>query len=57
MSRGSLSTGQKFQSPEEILKFLGEVEGDITEEIEPVAEEGLERSPKGFFKGIGRSWS
>ena len=37
-------------------QFLGEVEGDITEEIELVAEEGLERSPKGFFKGIGRSW-
>ena len=53
----SLSTGQKFQSPEEILEFFVEVEGDIAQEIEAVAEEGLERSPKGFFKGIGRCWS
>ena len=49
-----LSTGQKFQSPQEILKFLAEVEGDATQEVEAVAEQGLERSPKGFFKGIGR---
>lgn len=50
-----LSTGQNPQSPQEILEFLGEVEGDVTQEIEAMAEEGLERSPKGFFKGIGRS--
>ena len=51
----ALSTGQNPQSPQEILEFLGEVEGDVTQEIEAMAEEGLERSPKGFFKGIGRS--
>ena len=53
----ALSTGQNFQSPQEILEFLGEVESDIAQEVEAVAEEGLERSLKGFFKGIGRSWS
>ena len=52
-----LSTGQNPQSPQEILEFLGEVEGDVTQEIEAMAEEGLERSPKRFFKGIDRSWS
>ena len=52
-----LSTGQKFQSPQEILKFFGEVEGEVAQEIKAVAEEGLERSPKCFFKGIGRCWS
>lgn len=53
----ALSTGQKFQSPQEILEFFGEVEGDIAQEVEAVAEQGLERSLKGFFKGIGRSRS
>jgi hypothetical protein len=41
----ALSTGQNFQSPEEILKFPVEVEGDVTQEVEAVAEEGLEGSP------------
>ena len=44
-----LSTGRKSQSPEEILEFVGEVEDDVTKEIEAVAEKGLERSLKGFF--------
>ncbi len=46
---------QKFQSPQEIVEFFGEVEGDIAQEVEAVAEEGLERSLKRFFEGIGRS--
>ena len=53
----ALSTGQNFQNQQESLEFIGEVEGDVTQEIEAVAEEGLEGSPKGFFTGIGRSWS
>ena len=48
-----LSTGQKPQSPEEILEFLGEVKDDVTEEIKAVPEEGLKRTLKGFFKGMG----
>ena len=48
-----LSTGQKLQSPEEILEFLGEVKGDIAQEVEAMTEEGLERPPECFFKGIG----
>mgnify|MGYP006927911043 FL=1 len=28
-----LSTGQNFQSPQEILKFPAEVEGDVTKEV------------------------
>jgi hypothetical protein len=48
-----LSTGQKPQSPEEILEFLGEVKDDVTEEIKAVPEEGLKGPLKGFFKGMG----
>jgi pimeloyl-ACP methyl ester carboxylesterase len=48
-----LSTGQKPQSPEEILEFLGEVKDDVTEEIKAVPEEGLKGTLKGFFKGMG----
>lgn len=44
-----LSTGQNFQSPQEILKFPAEVEGDVTQEVETMAEEGLERAPQCFF--------
>ena len=51
--RIDLSTGQKPQSPEEILAFLGEVKDDVTEEIKAVPEEGLKRTLKGFFKGMG----
>ena len=51
----NLSTGQNFQSPEEILEFFVEVEGDIAQEVEAVAEEGLKRTLERFFKGIGRS--
>ena len=54
---GELSTGQNFQRPQEIVELLGEVEGDVAQEVEAVAEERLERSAKCFFKGIGRSWS
>lgn len=46
-----LCTGQHFQIPPEILEFFGEVEGDVTQEIEAVTEEGLERSPKSFLRG------
>jgi hypothetical protein len=49
----ALSTGQKPQSPEEILEFLGEVKDDVTEEIKAVPEEGLKGPLKGFFKGMG----
>ena len=48
-----LSTGQNFQSPQEILKFPAEVEGDVTEEVEAMAEEGLEGSLQSFLKGTG----
>ena len=48
-----LSTGQKPQSPEEILEFLGEVKDDVAEEVESMAEERFEGPLKGFFKGIG----
>lgn len=46
-----LSTGQNFQSPQEILKFPAEVEGEVTKEVEAMAEEGLERAPRSFLKG------
>ncbi len=49
----SLSTGQNFQSPQEILKFPAEVEGEVTQEVEAMAEEGLEGSLQSFLKGTG----
>lgn len=52
-----LSTGQKPQCPEEMVKVLGEVKGDVTEEIESMAEERVKGSLKGFFKGMGWWWS
>ena len=51
-----LSTGQGF-SPQEVLEFFGEVEGEVAQEIGAVAEEGLGQTPERFFKGIGRSRS
>ena len=48
-----LSTGQNFKSPQEILKFPAEVEGDVTQEVEAMAEEGLEGSLQSFLKGTG----
>lgn len=48
-----LSTGQNFQSPQEILKFPAEVEGEVTQEVEAMAEEGLEGSLQSFLKGTG----
>lgn len=46
-----LSTGQNFQSPQERLEFFGQIKDDILEEVEFVAEEGLERSLKSFLSG------
>ena len=48
-----LSTGQNFQSPPEILEFVVEVQCDVTEEVEAVAEEGLEGALKCFLKRMG----
>jgi hypothetical protein len=54
-----LSTGQNPQSPSEFLEFCGEVQGDIAQKVESVADEGLKGALECFFKGIGLppSWS
>ena len=52
-----LSTEQGFRSPQEVLEFFGEVEGEVAQEIGAGAEEGLGQTPERFFKGIGRSRS
>ncbi|NJM11608.1 MAG: hypothetical protein HC889_06750 [Synechococcaceae cyanobacterium SM1_2_3] len=41
-----LNTGQNLQTPQEFLEFLVEVQCDVAEEVEAVAEEGLEESLK-----------
>ena len=56
---GTLNTGQNSQDPRELLEFFGEIQGDVAEEVEAVAEEGLEGALECFFKGMGLrpSWS
>ena len=54
----ALSTGQNLQGPQEFLEFLGQVQGDVAEEVESVAEQGLEGALKCFLKRMGFcSWS
>ena len=56
---GTLNTGQNSQDPRELLEFFGEIQGDVAEEVDAVAEEGLEGALECFFKGMGLrpSWS
>jgi hypothetical protein len=44
-----LSTGQNPQRPGEFLELFGEVQGDVAEEVKPVAEQRLEGAVQGFF--------
>lgn len=46
-----LSTEQGFRSPQEVLEFFGEVEGEVAQEIGAVAEEGLGQTPERFLRG------
>lgn len=46
-----LSTGQGFRSPQEVLEFFGEVEGEVAQEVGAVAEEGLGQTPERFLRG------
>jgi hypothetical protein len=48
-----LSTRQKSQEPVELFKLVFDIEQDMADEIKAVSEQGFERSPEGFLKGIG----
>lgn len=48
-----LSTGQNLQGPQKRLELFGEVQDDVAEKVESVAEQGLEWPLECFFNRMG----
>ena len=48
-----LSTRQNFQGPQERRELFGEVQDDVAEKVESVAEQGLEWPLECFFNRMG----
>ncbi len=48
-----LSTGQNIQGPQERLELFSEVQDDVAEKVESVAEQGLEWPLECFFNRMG----